>query len=196
MKCSCGNPLGAFEHDADSADVTFTGKSKRWKAYNRKKVVKIEPVVKERPVTTYELVDIGEENAGLARRAGTDGAQDKPLPDDPGAEKLAVRVPAVVGMPAQQATQILEDQGFRVQAHAGPSGSADPGTVLGQDPAADEQVSHGGTVTLTVAPGLAPTGAESQPSDLPDATPTEGSGAAVVPALTDEPVPEPLVHQS
>ena len=192
VKCSCGNPLGAFKHDADRADVTFEGKSKKWKAYHHEKVVKIEPAVK---VTTYKLVDIEEENAGLERRAGTDGAQDKPLPDDPGTEEAEARVPAVTGMPAQDATQLLEDQGFQVQTTDGPSGSADPGTVLGQDPAADEQVPQGATVTLTVAPGPDPAGTEPPPSDLPTSSPADDPGATAEPTLTDEPAGAALVDQ-
>ncbi|MFE3656561.1 DUF6777 domain-containing protein [Streptomyces sp. NPDC059165] len=174
VQCSCGNPLGVFEHDVDSADVTFKGKGKEWAAYDPGKVVKVEPVAEERRVAAYELVDIDERDAGLERRAGTDGAQDKALEEDPGAEDGAntgmaeAGVPAVTDLPVQEATQILEGQGFRVQTNDEPSGSAAPGTVLGQDPAADERVPQGATVTLTVAAGPHPTETESSSQVPPD----------------------------
>ncbi|WP_171052788.1 PASTA domain-containing protein [Streptomyces marianii] len=195
VQCSCGNPLGTFEHDVDSADVTFQDKGKKWRAYDPEKVVKIEPVAEERPVTAYELVDIEDEDAGLERRAGTDGAQDKPLRDDPGAEKVPgtenaeARVPAVTDRPVQEATQILEDRGFRVQTNDGLSGGAAPGTVLDQDPAAEEQVPHGATVTLTVAPGPDPARTES-PSPTSSPTDLTDKDATVMTALADETVRE------
>ncbi|MFF4422903.1 PASTA domain-containing protein [Streptomyces sp. NPDC001549] len=191
MQCSCGNPLHTFEHDVDNADVTFKGNGKKWKAYDPKKVVKVEPVAQERPVTTYELVDIEEKGAGLERRVGTDGAQDEVLPEDPSVEKHLstekpeVRVPAVTGLSAQEATQTLEDQGFRVQTNDGASGSAAPGTVLGQNPAVDEKVAPGATVTLTLAPGPNPSGTKSPLPSPPTSPPTADSGTAVVTALAN-----------
>jgi hypothetical protein len=82
VKCSCGNPLGSFEHDAGSADVRFKGKGKKWK-YNPRKIIKIEPVDEDRPVESYQLLDISG-NTGLSRPAGSDGEHDKGLRRDPG----------------------------------------------------------------------------------------------------------------
>ncbi|MFD5620966.1 DUF6777 domain-containing protein [Streptomyces yangpuensis] len=195
VQCSCGNPLRTFEHDVDSADVTFDGNGrgngKKWKAYDPRKVVKVEPVAEKQPVTTYELVDIEEKDAGLERRAGTDGAQDEALPEDPGdgkdpsTRKPEVRVPAVKGRSAQEATQILEDQGLRVRANDGASGNAAPGTVLGQDPAADEQVAPGTTVTLTLAPGPSPSGTVSSSPPPVSSPPTDDPGTTLLTALAN-----------
>ncbi|MFB7256778.1 DUF6777 domain-containing protein [Streptomyces nojiriensis] len=195
VQCSCGNPLRTFERDVDSADVTFNGngraKGKKWEAYDPRKVVKVEPVAEKQPVTTYELVDIEAKDAGLERRVGTDGAQDEALPEDPGDKKDPgtgkpdVRVPAVTGRSAQEATQILEDRGLRVRTNDGASGSATPDTVLGQDPAADKQVAPGTTVTLTLAPGPSPSATVSA-SPSPSSSPSAGDpGTALLTALAN-----------
>jgi hypothetical protein len=189
VKCSCGNPLGAFEHDADSVDPKFEDRSKgkKWKGYDPKKTVKVEPVAEEPPVVKYELVDIDKADTGLERLAGTDGEQDEPLPEDPytgsnpDTTDVDTTVPAVTGLPTAEATQILEDQGFQVQLTDGPPGSADPGTVLAQDPAAGSPAAQGTTVTLTVAPdpGMAEQG-------LFPETP-----AAPEPTVTSDPLDDP-----
>ncbi|MEU0212928.1 PASTA domain-containing protein [Streptomyces canus] len=207
VQCSCGNPLGAFEHDVDKADVTFKGESKKWTSYDREKVVKIEPTAVKAGVKSYQLVDVDRQDAGIVRLPGTDGTRDEPLPDDPGAQDAEVAVPTVTDMPVEEATQILTAQGLKVQTDSGLSGSdgdsvgAAPGTVLGQSPAADEQVAKGTTVTLTVAPGAEPSVTESPSptSSSPpssSSSPTDDTGTAIdtvttmVIALADAPVRE------
>ncbi|MFJ8537948.1 DUF6777 domain-containing protein [Streptomyces sp. NPDC093591] len=196
VQCSCGNPLDAFEHDLDSADVKFKGKSRKWRSYDPEKIVKVErPEVKEE-VKRYQLVDVDEKDAGIVRLPGTDGTRDEPLPDDPGTQDAEVVVPTVTGMSVQEATQTLSAQGLQVQTQDGPSGSAAPGTapatapgtVLGQDPAADEQVAEGTVVTLTVAPDADPPMVTESPSPTP--SPTEDTGTTTVIVLADAPVRE------
>jgi eukaryotic-like serine/threonine-protein kinase len=62
-----------------------------------------------------------------------------------------VAVPDVVGLTRQEAQQTLGNQGFQVATAEEGSDSADPGTVLRQDPAAGAQSDPGATVTIVVA---------------------------------------------
>jgi hypothetical protein len=96
VKCTCGNPLGTSDHDIGSLDGQFEGRRKPWKGYDRTKVVKIEAAADE-AVTTYKLVDVESGEAGLARIAGTDGAQDELLPADPDSDQPGEVSPSVAG---------------------------------------------------------------------------------------------------
>jgi beta-lactam-binding protein with PASTA domain/predicted Ser/Thr protein kinase len=62
-----------------------------------------------------------------------------------------VKVPNVVNLRKQAAQQTLGDQGFQVVVTEEGSDSAEPGTVLRQDPAAGTEVDPGSTVTIVVA---------------------------------------------
>ncbi|WP_328872041.1 PASTA domain-containing protein [Streptomyces sp. NBC_00287] len=202
VQCSCGNPLGAFEHDVDKVDVEFKGTNKKWMSYDHDKVVKVEPTDVGNEVEAYRLVDVQEPDAGLERPAGSDGAQDTSLPEDPGEAGAAddgednggyVEVPDVTQSSVEEASRILEDQGLAVETTQEPSETAGPGTVLGQSPAAGEEVPASSTVTLTVA--TAPVTTDPQATD-PQVTPTPGELATPTP--TDvatpgdtPPVPEP-----
>jgi beta-lactam-binding protein with PASTA domain/predicted Ser/Thr protein kinase len=62
-----------------------------------------------------------------------------------------VAVPDVVGLTKHEAQQTLGDQGFQVVSSEEGSDSADPGTVLRQEPAAGTQADPGATVTIVVA---------------------------------------------
>ncbi|PAZ14702.1 serine/threonine kinase [Streptomyces sp. SA15] len=184
VQCSCGNPLGAFEHDVDSPEVEFKGKNKKWKSYDREKVVKVEPTDDGDEVEKYELVDVQEEDAGLERPVGSDGTEDTPLPVDPGVEEDSghVDVPEVTGTSVEEARQILESRGLAVETTEEPSETAGPGMVLGQSPAAGERVPAGGMVTLTVA--AAPFTSTSEPTSEP---PVDGSTApGTTPTATDD----------
>ncbi|MEY9989682.1 hypothetical protein ABIE67_001714 [Streptomyces sp. V4I8] len=196
VQCSCGNPLGAFEHDVDSVDVTFKGKSRKWQSYDPNKIVKVERTDVKDEVKSYQLVDVDKKDAGIVRRPGTDGTRDEPLPEDPGTQDAEVDVPPVTGLSVQEATEILSAQGLRIQTNDGSSGSAAPGTVpgtapgtvVGQDPAADERVAKGSNVTLTVAPDADPSVVTESPSLTP--SPTEDTGTTTMIALADAPVRE------
>jgi eukaryotic-like serine/threonine-protein kinase len=61
-----------------------------------------------------------------------------------------VQVPSVGGMSRDEATEALEAAGFKVQYKEQEDDSADPGTVLLQDPY-NERAPKGSTVTITVA---------------------------------------------
>jgi penicillin-binding protein 1A len=62
-----------------------------------------------------------------------------------------VQVPKVFGFPADEARDILEDEGFEVEVITEYSGTYPPGTVIGQDPRGGEKVPKGSTVVLVVS---------------------------------------------
>ncbi|WP_342236491.1 PASTA domain-containing protein [Inquilinus sp. OTU3971] len=64
-------------------------------------------------------------------------------------------LPNVVGQlfPAAEST-LRVSHGFRVERIAGPAGGKAPETVVGQDPMPPAQVARGGTVKLTIDPGI------------------------------------------
>jgi eukaryotic-like serine/threonine-protein kinase len=62
-----------------------------------------------------------------------------------------VNVPDVVGQTRTDAQTTLQDAGFAVDVNEQESGSADPGTVLSQNPGSGISTGKGSTVTITVA---------------------------------------------
>ena len=64
------------------------------------------------------------------------------------------KVPAVIGVTVGEATQRVEQRGFRMQVGANvPSADAGPGIVLDQSPKADTPQAKGSTVTVQVSSG-------------------------------------------
>jgi serine/threonine-protein kinase len=82
-----------------------------------------------------------------------------------------VSVPDVVGLTQQEAQQTLGNRGFQFSATEEGSDSADPGTVLSQDPPAGTSTDPGALVALVVARAI-PT------VDVPDLTGQPGQAAA------------------
>ena len=85
----------------------------------------------------------------------------------PGAGTTALPTPPianVVGMPADQATQLLTDTGYRVARQAVPSREYPPGIVVAQDPPGRTTSTAGTIVTIEVASG--PPATEVVPSVL------------------------------
>jgi serine/threonine-protein kinase len=94
-------------------------------------------------------------------------------------------VPDVTQSSVEEASGILEDLGLAVETTQEPSETAGPGTVLGQNPAAGEEVPASSTVTLTVA--ATPVTTDPQATD-PQVTPTPDELATPTP--TDAATPE------
>lgn len=99
------------------------------------------------------LIILGGLGAGLWLFANSIlGGSDKPTPTptvSPTPEM--VEVPDVEGFTEAAATKALEDAGFVVVVKRKVNEAVAPGTVIGQDPPAGEQLEKGATVTLTVA---------------------------------------------
>ncbi|MEV8596590.1 PASTA domain-containing protein [Streptomyces sp. NPDC052012] len=163
VQCSCGNPLSAFDHDIGAADVEFDRRNKKWASYDSKKVSKVEPAPKDKPVEVYALVDVEEPDDGLARPAGSDGTSDTVLEEAPvessssSSPTAGTGVPDVVGASAEEARRILEEAGLTVGPVQEVFDPAAAGTVLAQSPAAGEEAPGDGVVTLTVATATSPT---------------------------------------
>jgi serine/threonine-protein kinase len=66
---------------------------------------------------------------------------------------VQVTVPTVLGESEEQATRILEEEGFDVEVQEFES-EQPPGTVIEQDPRAGTEAEEGSTVTLSVSSGL------------------------------------------
>lgn len=174
VQCSCGNPLGAFEHQVDEADVKFEGRVKKWTSYDSGKSVKVDPTPKEDKVDTYVLVDVENPDKGVEREAGSEGGADKSVPIEP--SNGTVDVPDVAGKSPEEAQQILEAAGFTVLVTDGVSDTAEQGTVFDQSPAAGEPAEQGSQVTVTVATDGTAEPTDTTPSSTPSDTSTAGSG--------------------
>lgn len=66
-------------------------------------------------------------------------------------ESVAVVVPYLVGLKESDARQLAVAAGFRIAIERHPSSIAEPGTVVGQEPASGARLPKGETVTLLVA---------------------------------------------
>jgi eukaryotic-like serine/threonine-protein kinase len=69
-----------------------------------------------------------------------------------GAATKGVSVPSVTGLTQTQATNALEQHGFKVAVKTGQQAGAQAGTVISQSPAANSVRPSGSTVTITVTP--------------------------------------------
>jgi serine/threonine-protein kinase len=90
-----------------------------------------------------------------------------------------VEVPPVIGQTQDDATNLLEGQGFRVTPSFDPSSDQPAGTVIGQDPAAGSKVAYGSQVVITVSsatPTTTPTETTTTPTDTTTDTTTDSSG--------------------
>lgn len=65
----------------------------------------------------------------------------------------AIDLPAVAGLPADEAEQILRDAGFEVELERTWGGDVPPGEVVAQDPSSGARISRGSTVVLQVSTG-------------------------------------------
>lgn len=184
VQCSCGNPLASFEDDIDDADVEFDARNKKWPSYDSKKVAKVKAAPEDDPVEVFQLADVEDPDAGLAREAGSDGTGDEvlptvPNPDEPSVEPTdsptdsptstadAVTVPDVWGRLASDAQADLEAEGFEVTMIEEVTDAGAPGTVVGQSPEAWTEAPAGSLVELTVASAGTETG-EPTPGDIGD----------------------------
>jgi beta-lactam-binding protein with PASTA domain len=108
-----------------------------------------------------------------------------------------VEVPSVIGQTQDDATNLLEGQGFHVTPSFDPSSDQPAGTVIGQDPAAGNKVAYGSQVVITVSsatPTTTPTETTTTPTDTTTDTttdtpsprqspPTSGGNTATVPSI-------------
>ncbi|SNX95006.1 serine/threonine protein kinase [Geodermatophilus sabuli] len=91
---------------------------------------------------------------GFEPEAGTDLMRDQPLTVFVSRGHEPVTVPAVVGLPPEEATANLQALGFTVERSEGRSADVDAGEVMAVSPAAGQQAPHQSTVTIQVSAGL------------------------------------------
>jgi eukaryotic-like serine/threonine-protein kinase len=89
-----------------------------------------------------------------------------------------VTVPNVVGVPANSAVTLLQNDGFKVNqiTTAGPAGTT-PGDVWQQNPNANTAVAGGSTVNIYIQPQAATQSPSGSPSASPSGSPTASGGA-------------------
>ena len=63
-------------------------------------------------------------------------------------------VPAAIGLTRAEATQLLTEQGFKVDVTEQPNATVEAGRVISQDPAAQTEADKGSTVKLVVSSGV------------------------------------------
>ncbi|WP_235989556.1 DUF6777 domain-containing protein [Streptomyces ureilyticus] len=75
VKCSCGNPLRAFEGDTGKISVRFEDGNKKWPSFREDSVVSVEPSPTK--LDRLALVDVADTDKGIERPVGTDGSEDR-----------------------------------------------------------------------------------------------------------------------
>ncbi|MFI5551249.1 DUF6777 domain-containing protein [Streptomyces sp. NPDC051738] len=145
VKCSCGNPLRAFEGDTTRIEVEFDDRNEEWKGYEKASVVAVRPAT--RKVERLALVDVEEPERGINRPVGTTGEDDTTFDTR---ERRAV--PDLAGATFGRASRTLADKGLAVAFEGGglpPEGAR----VTASDPPAGTELRFGEYVTLSVAGG-------------------------------------------
>jgi len=125
-------------------------------------VVDLPFVEAEQQLTAAKFTVVQENDADSDKAPGIVTGQDPAAEtklDEGGQVTLRVaagaELPNVVGQlfPAADST-LRASHGFKVERIAGPAGGKAPETVIGQDPMPPAQLARGGTVRLTVDPGI------------------------------------------
>jgi serine/threonine protein kinase len=98
------------------------------------------------------------------------------------------RVPSVVGLPEEEAIQRIESRGFVANVEDDTEATAEPGTVLNQDPEALSRQPQGTVVTITVSrfeePEPSPTPTTPTESQVPSPSPTPSESSPPSPTTT------------
>ncbi|MEV7142748.1 PASTA domain-containing protein [Streptomyces tauricus] len=191
VKCSCGNPLKAFDKDPEKISVTFEDGNKKWAGYEKSDVVTVKP--SPQPLERIALLDVDDPDTAINRPVGTTGEQDSTFDATRQHE-----VPPVAGMTFDQAGQALARLGLAV-AYDGDGLPPGDAAVTGSTPGPGTPLAFAEAVTLSVdadsgsgpgsgsssdsgsggTPGTPPP-AESDTS-TPPSTPPSGSGTGSTP---------------
>ncbi|HEX7349417.1 Stk1 family PASTA domain-containing Ser/Thr kinase [Brachybacterium sp.] len=105
-----------------------------------------------------------------------------------------VAVPNVTGQPLADAQQALADAGFGHEHTEEASDTVEEGRVIRTDPAANEQVDRGTTITIVVSSGPEPTPTQEPsetPTEEPSESPTEEETSTEDPPSDEPPSDEP-----
>ncbi|WP_371584385.1 DUF6777 domain-containing protein [Streptomyces sp. NBC_01314] len=169
VKCSCGNPLRAFEEDPERIEVKFPG-AKAWKGYDRSAVVVVKPAPER--LKEFKLVDVEDADRGISRDVGTTGESDTTFDT-----RARQAVPRVRGMTFGEASAVMADKGLAVTV-AGDGMPPGDAPVTGSSPGPGTELEFGAAVALRVdRPGRTSeeSADDSEPGSPPgsDSTPTD-----------------------
>ncbi|MEU9183811.1 DUF6777 domain-containing protein [Streptomyces sp. NPDC048484] len=198
VKCSCGNPLKAFDKDPDpeKISVKFENGNKKWSGYEKSDVVTVKP--SPQPLERIALRDVDDPGVGINRPVGSTGDDDATF--DTTEEQ---NVPPVVGKTFAEASTELSEHGLAV---AYPEELPSPDAqVTGSDPEQGTPLQFGASVALSMAgddgeetgsptedpttgePSSGTSTAETPSSSGPSDTPTTGQPTTKVPTPDDPP---------
>ncbi|MFD6289889.1 DUF6777 domain-containing protein [Streptomyces sp. NPDC060205] len=142
VKCSCGNPLKAFDKDPEKISVTFEDGNKKWAGYEKSEVVTVKP--SPQPLKRIALLDVDDPGTAIERPVGTTGEQDSTFDATKRHE-----VPAMTGMTFDRAGQELARLGLAV-AYDGDELPPGDAAVTGSTPGAGTPLAFGEAVALSV----------------------------------------------
>ncbi|MFJ2261148.1 DUF6777 domain-containing protein [Streptomyces sp. NPDC087844] len=142
VKCSCGNPLKAFDKDPEKISVEFEDGNKKWAGYERSDVVTVKP--SPQPLERIALLDVDDPGTAINRPVGTTGEQDSTFDATKRHE-----VPAVAGMTFDRAGQALAGLGLAA-AYSGDDLPPGDAAVTGATPGPGTALAFGEAVTLSV----------------------------------------------
>ncbi|MBC9716091.1 PASTA domain-containing protein [Streptomyces sp. TRM66268-LWL] len=144
VKCNCGNPLAVSDQDPGDIDPKFKGKKKGNKEWKVKKdqVVRVEKAEKPQKSLTVADVQAPAEEIEI----------DMPAPAGDGKPpREQVEIPQTRGESADEATRLLEEQGFTVETRTVEDPDVAPGTASGTEPEGGATAPRASTVTLLIA---------------------------------------------
>ncbi|UUU20401.1 PASTA domain-containing protein [Streptomyces sp. DSM 40750] len=168
VKCSCGNPLRAFDDDPDDIKVEFAGDNVRWDGYDESAMVVVKPAPGQ--LKEIKLVDVEDPDQGISREVGTTGESDKTFDT-----RARQAVPSVRGMTFGEAGAAMADKGLAVTV-AGDGMPPGDAPVTGSSPGPGAQLEFGAAVALHVDwPGAS--SEESTDDPGADSEPGSGSGS-------------------
>ncbi|MFF3486567.1 DUF6777 domain-containing protein [Streptomyces sp. NPDC002701] len=144
VKCSCGNPLKAFDKDPEKLSVEFDDGNKKWDGYEKSDVVTVKP--SPRPLERIALLDVTDPDTAIDRPVGTTGEQDETFDATEQHE-----VPAVAGMTFAQASAALAELRLAV-AYSGDAFPSGETPVTGCTPGPGTPLAFGAPVALSTGP--------------------------------------------
>ncbi|MFF6780614.1 DUF6777 domain-containing protein [Streptomyces sp. NPDC012510] len=140
VKCSCGNPLRAFDEDPTRIKVDFAGGNDRWKGYTESAIVVVRPAPAQ--LREIRLVDVEDPEQGISRAVGTTGESDTTFDT-----RARQAVPKVRGMTFAQASAAMADKGLAVTV-AGDEMPPGDAPVTGSSPGPGARLVFGTAVAL------------------------------------------------
>lgn len=169
VKCSCGNPLRAFDENPDRIEVEFAGDNQEWEGYDESAVVVVKPAPER--LEEIKLVDVEDPDQGISRKVGSTGESDTTFDT-----RARQAVPKVRGMTFGEASAALADKGLAVTV-AGDEMPPGDAPVTGSNPGPGTELGFGTAVALHVDwPGRTAEESTEERTDDPGSGPGSGSG--------------------